>query len=240
MPEVQLVVSNLSKWYGDMGVLNKLSFRARSGDCILVVGPNGSGKTTLIMCLLGLVEKSGGEIQFIVNGRSYTPTEALPFVGAVLEACEPYEELTAYENLSLFASLKLLQRRQLAGEDLAIVSKSERGCYMSRESLDELMEKFQLKRYADQPVSSLSSGIRQRLKFAIACVANPLFLMLDEPTVNLDLSGRELLTCVVKEVRGNGGIVVWTTCDEGEVENATALINLGEANIHLAHKGFES
>ncbi|MFA4016195.1 MAG: hypothetical protein RUDDFDWM_001298 [Candidatus Fervidibacterota bacterium] len=240
MVDVQLIVSNLSKWYGRKNVLNGISFHARSGDCVLVVGPNGSGKTTLVMCLLGLVERSAGEIKFIVNGISYTPEEALPFVGAVLEACEPYEELTAYENLTLFASLKLLQHRHVAENGFTIASKLKRGCSLNKGSLDELMEKFQLAHYADQPVSSLSSGIRQRLKLAIACVANPLFLMLDEPTVNLDSSGRKLLACAVKEVRGNGGIVVWTTCDEGEVEDATFLINLGEADMHLAHKGIES
>jgi len=233
MERVELIVSSLRKRYGRKVVLNGITFRASGGSCIAVVGPNGVGKTTLLKCLCGLLQPSSGEALLLIGEMTLTPTEAQPFIGALLDDCEPYDELTVRENLNLLLSLKLSH-----GWHIQNASEKQHG-RSARSQVEWLLREFQLIECADELVCSLSSGMRQRLKLAMACVSEPLLLLLDEPMVNLDWVGRAAVESAVCEMRNKGSIVVWATCDAGEVKDATAVINLGEAEHNPAREGLK-
>ncbi|MCS7254270.1 MAG: ABC transporter ATP-binding protein [Armatimonadota bacterium] len=221
MRKIQLTVSNLHKRYGRNLVLKGVTFIASSGDCVAVVGPNGSGKTTLLKCLCGLLQPNAGNVQLSIGETTLSPTEAQPFIGALFDDCEPYDELTVNENLSLFLSLRECHKWRAASVHKSL------NCEPMHPQLEHLLRKFKLDGFANEFVGSLSSGTRQRLKLAMACAKEPLLLLLDEPMANLDEVGRRMVISMVSEMRSKGSIVAWASCDEGEIEDATVLVKLG-------------
>lgn len=226
-------VLSLHKRYGHKLVLNGITFRANSGDCVAVVGPNGSGKTTLLKCLCGLLKPNDGGVLLLIGGRILQPNEARPFIGALFDDCEPYGELTVRENLDFVLSLRWCYDQCIVD---AIWSSNSK---LRHSQIERLLDEFQLSRCADELADSLSSGTRQRLKLAMACAGEPLLLLLDEPMANLDEAGKAAVMRAIRKRRSKGSIVVWATCDAGEIEDASILIKLGEAEHDIACKGFE-
>lgn len=236
MNKIKLTISNLSKRYGNNLVLNGITLQTSSGKLVAVVGPNGSGKTTLLKCLCGLIQPSSGEISLIIGGKKMLPVEALPFIGAMLEGCEPYGELTVRENLSLALSL-VAELRALSGIHLDCANPPHRSKLQTK--LEQLISEFQLSRYAEDAAALLSTGMRQRLKLAMACAAEPVLLLLDEPLANMDEAGRALVLQVVAKARHRGATVFWATCDEGEARDAATIVRLGKTNHCFACEGFK-
>ena len=161
--------------FGRLSVLRGVSGRVESGQVLLVTGPNGSGKSTLLRCLAGLLAPDDGEIDYreADGGRPLAAAERRLRVGYVAPDLALYEELTAGENLDLFARLRRVPR-QRGGELLARLSLPP-----------------------ERAVGALSSGMRQKLRWAWALLHRPRLLLLDEPFQNLDAGGeavvRELL-----------------------------------------------
>lgn len=233
MQGIQLSVSNLRKRYAHKLVLNGITFRVGGGDCVAVVGPNGAGKTTLLKCLCGLLKPNDGDVLLFIGEKALQPNEARPFIGALFDDCEPYGELTVRENLEFILSLKRCYERCIVDTNRGSNSK------LGHSQIEQLLDEFQLSRCANELAGSLSSGMKQRLKLAMACAGEPLLLLLDEPMANLDNAGKAAVMRAVRIRRGKGSIVVWAACDAGEIEDATILIKLGEAKHGIACKGFE-
>jgi len=159
--------------FGRLQVLRGVSARVQSGQILTVIGANGSGKSTLLRCLAGLLRPRSGRIDYQEEGRALDAEDRRRHVGYVAPDLALYDELTAAENLRFFARL-----RGVGGE---------RG--------SELLEKLEVP--AQRPFGLLSSGMRQRVRFAWALLHRPALLLLDEPFQNLDPPGvarvRELL-----------------------------------------------
>jgi heme exporter protein A len=154
----------LGRRFGDKRVLAGVDLDVAPGQFLLVTGPNGSGKTTLLRLIAGLIAPTSGEIEVDLD-RS-----RLGFLGH-----EPlvYGELTPLENLDLYGRLyRIPERRERAGA---------------------LLERFGLWAARNEPSSSLSRGMLQRLALSRTLLHEPELLLLDEPFAALDDAGSELL-----------------------------------------------
>lgn len=170
MTDSCILVSDLTKKYGDLTAVNGISFEAEKGEVLGILGPNGSGKTTTIKSILGLIEFDGGSVS--VNGMDIKKARSriLRNTGAVLEgARNTYWYLSPRENLSYFAGIRGVSGREAA------------------DRIDYLLESLDLADVADKELRQFSAGMKQKCALACAFVHDPEILLLDEPTLGLDV-----------------------------------------------------
>ncbi|MBD2306073.1 ABC transporter ATP-binding protein [Chroococcidiopsis sp. FACHB-1243] len=163
------------------------------GEILAFLGPNGAGKTTSIKMMAGLIQPDSGSVR-IVGKDPQSNASALQNLGAVLEGNRNlYWRLTPEENLEYFGVLKGLTRREarFAGRDL--------------------LERFDLSAKRHTPVEQLSRGMQQKLAFAVALVHRPKLLLLDEPTLGLDVEATEDVKILVREIAATGCAILLTT-----------------------------
>lgn len=173
MSETRLRFDGVQRRFGRLSVLTGVTGEARAGEVMLVTGSNGSGKSTLLKCLAGLLAADSGTIEYREEGRDLDRSGRRLRVGYLAPDLTFYEELTTLENLQFFARLRGVPEIR-AGE---------------------LLERVGLP--TDRMAGALSSGMRQRLRWAWAVLHEPRLLLLDEPFQNFDApgeaTGRELL-----------------------------------------------
>lgn len=201
--DIVIHVENLRKSYGKTVAVDCLSFQARRGEILGILGPNGSGKTTTLKSILGLVCHDSGEI--LVNGLSVPKNRkrVLEFAGAVLEGARNiYWYLSPRENLLYFAGIRGVSARRAAP------------------MIDELLKQLELWDVRNKEVRQFSSGMKQKVAMACAFVHNPEILFLDEPTMGLDveiaLSMRNWIKSLVRE---HGKTILVTSHDMGFIES---------------------
>jgi heme exporter protein A len=151
--------------FGQLAVLGGVSGEVAAGEALLVTGRNGAGKSTLLRCLAGLLTPDSGTIEYRENGVALDIAGRRRRIGLVAPDLAFYGELTASENLAFFSRLRGIGR--------------ERG--------EELLRRLEVP--PDRPAAALSSGMRQRLRWAWALLHRPRLLLLDEPFQNLDAAG---------------------------------------------------
>jgi len=198
-----LSVTGLSKFFGALKVFAGLDFAVSSGEILIVAGPNGSGKSTLLKTVCGLLTPSAGSVEFCEGEKKITAENRRQFLCAISPDLSFYEELTARENLLFF--LSLLDRPV--------------------ENVDHALARVGLSGRGDDEVAGFSLGMRQRLKYALAFLLEPKFLLLDEPTSNLDESGRKLVAELLAEQKKRGLALVAT--------NEPAEYNWGGKKLEL-------
>ena len=193
---VRLVTSDLGKRFGRRVLFRGLSISVEGGDRLAVTGANGSGKSTLLRILAGVLRPSKGVAELYVDGE-HTSAERHPLqTGLVAPYLNVYDGFSPRENLRFVARV-----RRLAGASARI---------------GEVLEAVELTERADDPVSTFSSGMTQRVKFAVAMLPAPPLLLLDEPRVNLDAAGLEMVGRIMDLQRQRGGILVVATNDPAE------------------------
>jgi nitrous oxidase accessory protein len=164
--EKLVIVRNVSKHYKKVTALEDVTFEAAAGEAIALWGENGAGKTTLLKAILGLIAFEG-EIQvgdYLVRGKG---KQARSLIGYVPQEFVFYE-MSAQETLAFYARLKKTPPERISA----------------------LLERLGLVEHAGKAVSALSGGLRQRLALAVALLADPPILLLDEPMANLDARAR--------------------------------------------------
>lgn len=173
---------HFSKSYGDVQAVNDISLRVEPGEIYGFLGLNGAGKTTTIRALLGMVRPGAGEIKLL--GQAVGPHGQGPWaqVGYLVERPSAYPDLTVHENLDIARRLYRIQDSR---------------------AVDEVIEKLDLRPYAQRKAGTLSSGNLQRLGLARAMLHQPTLLILDEPANGLDPAGvveiRELLAGLARQ-----------------------------------------
>lgn len=200
---IELRVQSLSKQYGSKSVLSNLSFRSEKRT-LAIAGSNGSGKSTLLLCLAGLLKPSSGSFHWNSGVNSIPPDTLKNHLGYLAPYIELYEELTVSENLSFLAKVRSLPV----------------------ESVETALERAEAITFIDQSYGSLSTGQRQRIKFAAALLHTPAVLMLDEPGSNLDLSGTKTLENIVRQQSDMGGLVIIASNQEYELKLCEQIIDL--------------
>ena len=175
MTEPAVAVAGLRRDYGERPALGGVDVSLRQGESLLVLGPNGAGKTTLLRILATLLRPSSGEVRVL---GAQLPGEAWKVRGRIgLLGHEPllYRDLSGRENLRFQARL-----HGLRGE-------------AAEARISELLAAVEMDRRADDRVTELSAGMRQRLAVCRCVLHEPELLLLDEPDSNLDASGRALV-----------------------------------------------
>lgn len=162
-----LDVLNLCKSYGNHLVLDDISFSIRENEIVGFIGPNGAGKSTLMKCLCGLIHMDSGNVTICGHDIQSQREKALSHQASLIESPGLFFNMTGYENLEIFASLK----------------------NVSKDKLQQMADYTRIGDYLKKPVSSYSLGMKQRLALSTALLSSPQFLMLDEPMNGLDPSG---------------------------------------------------
>lgn len=168
MNEYAIETRHLTKKYGTQISVSDVSVHIQRGHIYGLLGRNGAGKTTLMKMLVNLVQPSSGEIEVFGMPINQKEKEILPRVGCLIESPGFYPNLTGYENLKIFATLRGIPRRDAISNALKLVGLEQ--------------EKKKL-------FSQYSLGMKQRLAIALAVMHDPELLILDEPVNGLDPIG---------------------------------------------------
>lgn len=189
------------------------SLTLSTGEVLAFLGPNGAGKTTTIKMIAGLILPDAGWVRLAGRDPHREP-QALRSLGAVLEGNRNlYWRLTPEENLEYFGVLRGLNRRA------------------ARQRGQVLLERFGLGDKRQTVVQSLSRGMQQKLAIAVSLVHDPHLLLLDEPTLGLDVEATQTVKTLVREIVAEGRAILLTTHQlelAQELSDRVAIINHGE------------
>lgn len=162
-------VEGLSKSFGTIVAVDRLSFKVGAGEILGILGPNGSGKTTTVRILSCLISPSGGRAYVGGFDIQKDPVRVRESVGVLTETPSLYERLSAYENMDFFA-----RAYGISNSDTRIAR------------IKDVLEFFELWNRRSERVGTYSKGMKQKLAIARAIVHSPEILFLDEPTSGLD------------------------------------------------------
>jgi heme exporter protein A len=203
---ISLEVENLGKRFGKRKVFDQINFSLEEKSSLVITGRNGSGKTTLLKILCGLVRPTDGQVSIKAEGKKVGREESRDLLGVLMPDLELYGELTAFENLLFLSRI----RGQSFGKDV----------------LKEKIQQAGLAEREEDLVATFSSGMKQRLKYALALLFDPRILLLDEPTVNLDEEGIILVDRIVSRQRERG-ILIIATNEKADLKYGEQILRLG-------------
>jgi ABC-2 type transport system ATP-binding protein len=204
-----LVVRGLSHAFGERQALREVSFEINRGDRTMLLGLNGAGKTTLFSLITRLYNHRSGSIRIFGSEIKEKPSEALARLGVVFQMPTLDLELSIAQNLFYHAALHGLPRREAAAR------------------IRHEIERVGLTDRMRENVRTLSGGQRRRVEIARALIHQPKLLLLDEPTVGLDIASRQFLLDHVRMLcREEGLAVLWATHLIDEVDSAARVIVL--------------
>ena len=179
-----LAVSNLSKYFGGITAVDDVSFEVRDGEILGIIGPNGSGKSTLFNCVLGQLTPNEGEVR--VDGR--VTTGMRPCDINRLRVSRTFQLLQVFPQLSVRDNLVLAGQEHQGSMYTRLIGRADAGL---GEAAGQMIEFFRLSHLADEMAGLLSYGQQKLLDAAMAFMAGPRLVLLDEPAggVNLTMLG---------------------------------------------------
>ena len=187
MDEFIIETRHLTKQYGTQKSVSDLNIHVKKGRVYGLLGRNGAGKTTTMKMLLGLTEPTSGEIELWGKPLQGNEKEVLPRIGSLIESPGFYPNLTATENLRIFAALRGVPSRHAVKDALDLVGLP----------------------YRDKKLfSQYSLGMKQRLAIALAVMHDPELFILDEPTNGLDPIGIAEIRTFIRWLCDEGGKTV--------------------------------
>jgi len=188
-----VLIENLQKSYGDVQAVKDISFTVQPGEIFGLLGPNGAGKTTTIRCLCTLAKPDRGTIEVGGINAVSDPKAVRQRLGYVAQEVAIDKVLTGRELLKLQAALYHLPKQTIS------------------DRIQQLIEVLGLSEYAEQKTGTYSGGIRKRLDLAAGLLHQPEVLVLDEPTVGLDIESRMVVWEFLQELRAAGTTVLITS-----------------------------
>ncbi|TLP38315.1 ATP-binding cassette domain-containing protein [Arcobacter arenosus] len=212
MSEKILELKDVEFSYGKKQVLNKVSFNIKKGEFSVLLGLNGAGKSTIFSLITRLLKLEVGEIN-INNHSIKNYSEALKNIGIVFQEPTLDLDLTVRQNLYYYGSLKGL------------------GFVQTIKSIENEIERLELKPHLDTTARKLNGGHRRRVEILRALINKPKLLLLDEPTVGLDLKSRfDILEYVRDLVKREKLSVLWIThlFDEVNEDDEISFIKNGK------------
>ena len=197
-------LKNVSKEIGGKEILHSISATVEENRIYALIGPNGAGKTTFIRVLLGLYQPTAGELSLNIGSKQE--------IGFMLHANGLYPMLTCFENLKLYAEVYHIQEEQRIDEVLQLVGLTDK---------------------KDSAVNTLSKGMRQKLAMARAILHQPRILIMDEPTVGLEIETKIWFRDFLKEyAKQEGHAVLLSSHELTELEKiCTDIIILREGKL---------
>jgi ABC-2 type transport system ATP-binding protein len=213
-PAPALEIESLSHAYGAKLALERVSFTVGAGEFTVLLGPNGAGKTTLFSLVTRLYDSAGGAIRIAGFDIRAQSSEALSRIGVVFQQPTLDLDLSVRQNLLYHAALHGM------------------GGKAARARIDSELARVGILDRKGEKVRALSGGYRRRLEIARALLHRPRLLLLDEPTVGLDVATRGAIVAHVHALaRDEGTAVLWATHLIDEVEAGDRVIVLHEGRV---------
>jgi ABC-type multidrug transport system ATPase subunit len=209
LPPAALEAHNVAKDYGEAPALHPLTLRIEHGQRVALLGHNGSGKTTLMRIASGLLDASSGSVT--LSGHAPQSLEARAFTSYLADTPTFYDDLSLWEHLEFIARLHGVEE----WDQLAANLLDHLGLY---ERADELPNRF-------------SRGLRQKAAIAIAFVRPFELLLVDEPFVGLDASGKEALLSLFDQAAADGATLVVATHELSFVNKVERIIALRDGVV---------
>lgn len=230
MSDYIIETRNLTKKYGDQESVSKLNIHVRKGRIYGLLGRNGAGKTTTMRMILGLTAPTSGEVRILGKQMQGNEKKILPRIGSLIESPGFYPNLTATENLKIFAKLRGLDNENYIKGALDLVNLP----------------------YRDKKLfSQYSLGMKQRLAIALAVMHDPAVLVLDEPINGLDPIGIAEVRSFIRELCDVRGKTILISShilseislladdigiiDHGKLLEEESLTELEQKNRHYIH-----
>jgi len=189
-------VQDLTSRYGDRTILENVNLEILPGTVVGVVGPNGSGKTTLVKSICGLQKPTGGRIRIFGKDAAGRSAQVKRLIGVLPQETSLYGDLSVRQNLRFVADLY----------------------GTPRERIDAVLQLVGLRDRASARAKELSGGMRRRLAIARMLLHEPPLLILDEPTIGIDVDARHQIWNHIRLVRSQGRTVLLTTNHLDEAE----------------------
>lgn len=205
-----LKIQSLSKAYSKKSILKNVSFQIQQGEIIGLVGENGAGKSTLLHILATFLKPSSGTITF--NEQVYSRKNLGKFrkqIGFVPQEVAIWDQFTVEENMLFFEKLSWKKK--------------------NKEQLRQLCLDVKLDKWKES-VHTLSGGMKRKLNLAISLIHEPSLLLLDEPTVGIDLKSKQEIASYLKKLAKEKGLtIVYISHDMDEIINlCDRIFSLGE------------
>jgi heme exporter protein A len=201
------VLEGVGHAFGRRVLFRDVTLSVGGGEGLVVAGRNGAGKSTFVQVALGLLTPTRGAVALRRGEQGVARAELPVHVGLVAPYVRLYDGLTAFEHLSFVERL--------------------RGHVPDPDRHARLLDRVGLGGRGAERVRTFSSGMGQRLKFALALVHRPSILALDEPTANLDAPGAQLARALADEHRERGGILIVATNEASELDWGDARVTVG-------------
>ncbi len=210
--KIALSIDDLSFSYGGKKALDSIDFKIRAGECTILLGPNGAGKSTLFSLITHLYDTHQGHIELCGFDVRQQTRQALALLGVVFQQTTLDMDLSVLQNLRYHASLHGLSRK------------------VAMQRIQKELEQLNMYDRRFEKIRQLNGGHRRRVEIARALLHKPKVLLLDEPTVGLDVPSRQSIVDYVHHLAANENMaVLW----------ASHLIDEIYPNDHLVvlHKG---
>lgn len=195
---MEITLSNVSKSFGSNKVIDKFNYSFNKG-IYAILGKNGSGKSTLLKLIGNLLSPSSGDIIYKTDEKIEAQKKIF--------FCSPYQELISELTIKEFINFHNKFRYSIT-------------------DYNKILKNFKLNNYIDSKIENLSSGSLQKLKLIISFYSDSEFILLDEPTTNLDNDGKIKYMKVLKEFSNKKGIIIATNDNSDFIEKNTSIINL--------------
>jgi len=209
-----LQIKNVSHKFGEFKALNNISIKIDSGDFTVLLGLNGAGKTTLYSLITRLYNNNSGSIKIHNFDVREESSDALKNIGVVFQQPTLDLDLSVEENLHYHSSLHGLSFAD------------------AKERIDEEIRRIDLTEKLKNKVRSLSGGQRRRVEIARSLLHKPKLLLLDEPTVGLDIGSRQMILKHVKSLCKKGQLaVLWATHLIDEIDKGEKVVIIHKGKI---------
>ena len=208
MTKPSIIARNLTKTFGQFTAVDKVTFKVAPGEIFGFLGANGAGKTTAMRMLSGLLMPTSGEAQ-VAGFDVYNETEDIKKnIGYMSQKFSLYNDLTISENIRFFGGIYGIPKNELAAKSEALI------------------ERLNLKQYADTLTGSLPLGWKQKIAFSVAILHEPKIVFLDEPTGGVDPITRRQFWDMIYETADRGITIFVTThyMDEAEYCNRVSIM----------------
>jgi ABC-2 type transport system ATP-binding protein len=214
-----IAVENIVKRYGTFEAVSDVSFSVADGEIFGLLGPNGAGKSTLIRMMTTLIPVTAGRALVEGHDVAKEPDAVRRRIGVIPQALTSDPDLTVGENLSIYAKLYSVPRAE------------------REKNIVDVLEAVDLSKWRDQPVKTLSGGMRRRVEIARGLVHNPHIFFLDEPTTGLDPVSRIAVWEMLDKLRRDRKLTILLTthymeeadklCDRIAIVDHGKLVALG-------------
>lgn len=203
----EILLSDIGKHYNNQWIFKGVNLNLKSGDSVAFKGNNGSGKSTLLQIISGFITPDTGLIQWKYNGVPVVTEQVYKRIALASPYLDLIEEFTLIENIEFYGKLKSFQNN-ISPADVSRIAEMQKSDH--------------------KPVKHFSSGMKQRLKLALAILSDSEILLLDEPLSNLDRKGYDWYHSMLEKYLNSRILVVCSNQVNEEISFCKRTLNIEE------------